>query len=122
MGIFNKQRCNLLIFGLFLVIAISLVNGASLLEGHSKHNKHSSKAIGSWKKNNTKKITSMINDISSASDAATTIPKLQTMFDLDDTASKALKLAGSSGGFFGSDDDEDDDADDDNSDNDDSWL
>jgi hypothetical protein len=122
MGIFNKQLSNLLIVGLLLVIAVSLVNSMSLVEGHSKHNKHSSKAIGSWKRNNTKKMKSMINDISSSSEAATTIPKLQTMFDLDDAATKALKLAGGSGGFFGSDNDSDDDNNDDNSDNDDSWL
>ena len=123
MGIFNKQLCSLLILGLFLVIALSLVSGTSLIEGHSKHNKNASKAISHWQKNNKKKMQSMIDGISSTSDAAATIPKLLPLFDLDDTASKASKLS-SGGGVFGSfggggDDDSDTDRDTDtDSDND----
>jgi len=113
MRFFNKQFCSLLILGLFLVIAVSLVNGVSLIEGHSKTNKNSTKALSSWQKNNKKKLQSTIDNISSSSDAAAAIPKLQTMFDLDDAAAKSLKLA-AGGGLFGSFGDGDSDNDSDN--------
>jgi hypothetical protein len=113
---------------LLLVVVVSLFTGSSLVEGYGNHNNKASKAISKWQKANQKKIHSAINDISNSSEVPDLLTKLKTAFELDETASKSLKLV-SGGGLFGSferdTDDNNNDNDNDNDNEDDSgssWL
>ena len=124
MGFFNKHTCHILMLILLLVVVYSLVTGSSLVEGHSKNKNDASKAISNWQKSNKKKIQTAINGISSSAKVPDVLTKLKNAFDLDQTATQALKLAG--GGLFGSfesgNDDDDASGDDDDDDGSSSWL